>query len=303
MKLGKTIRLYLMDGAATGPIAAEIINWTGLVVLAPRAQLHELAGREELKRTGIYMLIGQDDETSRDKVYIGEADEVFKRLKQHDSDPNKEFWSRAMAVTSKDFNLTKAHARYLESRLIELATGARRALIANNTAPETKSLPESDRADMEYFLQQLQLVLPVLGIDLLRPRVSVDAQQASHSDSSPMFVMEQVGISAKAREVDGKFVVLAGSIARVDGTESWTHCRELREELVASGVLVEADGGTYRFEEDYEFNSPSAAAATVVAGNRNGRVVWKVESSGQTYAEWKEQQIEAAELAAGSRGA
>lgn len=32
MPLGKTIRLYLIDGSATGPIAAEIINWTGQVV-------------------------------------------------------------------------------------------------------------------------------------------------------------------------------------------------------------------------------------------------------------------------------
>ena len=32
---GKTIRLYLVDGVATGVLTAEIINWTGKVIVAP----------------------------------------------------------------------------------------------------------------------------------------------------------------------------------------------------------------------------------------------------------------------------
>jgi hypothetical protein len=124
MALGKTIRLYLTDGSATGPIVAEIINWTGRVMVVPRAQLHELAKREELQKTGVYALVGPDGRTGRNRVYIGEADEVFTRLKEHDKDEKKDFWTHAVTVTSKDYNLTKAHGRFLESRLIELATVA-----------------------------------------------------------------------------------------------------------------------------------------------------------------------------------
>ena len=36
MPLGKTIRLYLADGTPTGPVVAEIINWTGQVIVVPR---------------------------------------------------------------------------------------------------------------------------------------------------------------------------------------------------------------------------------------------------------------------------
>ena len=145
MAMGKTIRLYLIDGSPTGPMVAEIINWTGQVVLVPRAQLHELAKREELQRTGVYCLVGPDAEQSRDRVYIGEADDVFTRLKTHDRDEKQEFWTRAVTITSKDQNLTKAHARFLESRLIELAKRANKAILTNGTSPGPNSLPESDR--------------------------------------------------------------------------------------------------------------------------------------------------------------
>lgn len=50
---GKTIRIYLVDGEPTGILTAEIINWTGKVLVAPRSQLADLAKRPEVKRTGV----------------------------------------------------------------------------------------------------------------------------------------------------------------------------------------------------------------------------------------------------------
>jgi hypothetical protein len=160
---GKTIRLYLVEGTPTGILTAEIMNWTGKVTVGPRTQLAELAKRPELKRTGIYLLVGPDpDIPNKDRVYIGEGDSVLTRLTAHADDEAKDFWTRAVVVTSKDENLTKAHARYLESRLIQLASAAQRATIVNGTAPAQPPLPEPDVADMEFFLSQVQLVLPVL---------------------------------------------------------------------------------------------------------------------------------------------
>ena len=73
--------------------------------------------RRELDRTGIYFLTGPDREDSDTlQIYIGESDNVRKRLVQHSKDENKDFWERTCVVTSKDRNITKAHARYLEFR-------------------------------------------------------------------------------------------------------------------------------------------------------------------------------------------
>ena len=52
--LGKTIRIYLVDGKPSGILSAEIINWTGSVLVSPRSNLSDLAKREEVRRTGIY---------------------------------------------------------------------------------------------------------------------------------------------------------------------------------------------------------------------------------------------------------
>jgi hypothetical protein len=129
--MGRSIRLYLADGTPGGLLTAEIMNWTGHVVAAPRSDLASLLKRPEASRTGIYLLLGDDPEsTGGSLAYIGEGDDVGKRLYQHaraEDRGGKDFWDRAIILTSKDANLTKAHARYLESRLIALAVQAKRS--------------------------------------------------------------------------------------------------------------------------------------------------------------------------------
>ena len=148
VSLGKSIRLYLADGTPGGLLTAEIMNWTGHVVAAPRSDLAGLLRRPEASRTGIYLLLGDDpDSLGGSLAYIGEGDDVGKRLYQHaraEDQGGKDFWDRAIMLTSKDANLTKAHARYLESRFITLASQARRSRLINGTAPAPLPLPEAD---------------------------------------------------------------------------------------------------------------------------------------------------------------
>lgn len=169
MTKGRSIRLFLADGTPGGIITAEIMNWTGHVMTAPRSRLADLIQRSEAGRTGIYILSGTDPEGGyKPLVYVGETDSVGKRLAQHNKDEAKEFWEQTCIVTSKDQNLTKAHARYLESRLIQIASEAGRVSLTNNTAPDAPLLPEADLSDMEYFIEQLRVVLPVLGLEVLK---------------------------------------------------------------------------------------------------------------------------------------
>jgi len=295
MNRGKTIRIYLVDGVPTGTLTAEIMNWTGKVLVAPRSQLAELAKRDEAHRTGVYFLVGADpDSSARECVYIGEADDVLKRLANHDRDDSKDFWTRTVIVVSKDENLTKAHGRYLESRLIQKASEAGRARVMNGTSPPPPGLPEADVADMEYFLDQVVMILPVLGLSVLQPRPRAAAAPAAER-ASPIFRLERVGVKAEAREVEGQFVVLKGSTARKEGVESWTSYRGQREQLIEEGRLVEgADPDFLVFDDDVAFSSPSAAAAVVLGRNSNGRIEWKVADTGQTYADWQALQLKLA---------
>ena len=112
-----TIKLFLAKGTPKGLRVAEISNWNGKALAAPRFEFAELVARDELQRSGVYLLVGTDPESGAPALYIGEAEAVGKRLKHH---TDKDFWSHAYVFVSKDENLTKAHVRYLEGRLIEI---------------------------------------------------------------------------------------------------------------------------------------------------------------------------------------
>jgi hypothetical protein len=53
---GRTIRIFLADSEPNSMLLAEISNWTGQVLVAPRSQLDQLSKREEVRRTGVYLL-------------------------------------------------------------------------------------------------------------------------------------------------------------------------------------------------------------------------------------------------------
>jgi hypothetical protein len=291
---GRSIRIYLVDGDASGLLTAEVMNWSGKFVVAPRTMLKELANREEVSRTGVYILAGPDPENAaQDMIYVGEGDNVLKRIATHDKDSDKEFWTRCVAVISKDLNLTKSHVRYLESRLIAKGNAADRARLCNGTAPPLPPMPEPDVDDMEGFLAHIELVLPVLGFDFLKPRPAIGPiGVAVASRTSPVFELTSGEASAKAQEIDGEFVVLKGSTALATPKDSWTSYRGLRDRLIADHKLVAIpDRALYLFAEDVPFKSPSAGGAVVYAGNINGRMVWKVAGTTQTYADWHQSQL------------
>lgn len=305
MSTGKSIRLFLADGTPGGLLTAEIMNWIGHVIAAPRSDLAALLKRPEVSRTGIYVLLGDDpDSVGGSLAYVGEGDDVGKRLYLHarpEDQNGKDFWDRAIVLTSKDTNLTKAHARYLESRFITLGLQANRARLMNSTSPTPIVLPEADVSDMEYFIEQAKIVLPVLGINIFRSAATT-APARSDSDGttaapSPIFELrlKKDGIVATSQEVDGEFTVHQDSLVRVAWAGVHDGYKRLREKLEHDGTLVpSSDGQTMRFTHDQVFASPSAAAAVVAGRSANGRAEWKVSGSGLSYGSWQSQGVDAA---------
>lgn len=304
MTQGRSLRLFLVDGTPNGLLTAEIMNWTGHVLSGPRTKLSELVQRPECARTGIYFLVGSDPDNSfRPLVYIGESDDVATRLRQHNREENrggKDFWEKVCLITSKDQNLTKSHVKYLESLLIRNATNVGRCQLMNGTAHDYVNLPESDQADMAFFAEQIRIVLPVLGYDFLRMpvRTTAPASLASQDPSaeSPTFLMRVPHTQhiATGQEIDGEFVVLAGSYARRGWEGTHRGYETLFKQLCESAVLVEDENGLRRFSADYAFSSPSAAAAVVSGRSANGRKAWVADDSGLTYGAWQEQLVNAA---------
>lgn len=306
MRGGKSVRLFLADGTPGGLLTAEIMNWTGNVVVAPRSDLAALLKRPEAGRTGIYILLGDDPESlGGQQAYIGEGDDVSKRRYQHarSEDQNgKDFWDRAIVLTSKDANLTKAHARYLESRFISLALQANRTTLTNGTTQPPITLPEADASDMEYFIDQAKIVLPVLGVNLFRSvavaPALIEMSEPNERTSSPVFelTLKKSNVVATAQEIDGEFTVMEGSTARAEWIEIAGHSYTgLRTKLEEDGTLAPtADGAGMRFTRNHVFASPSAAAAIVVGRAANGRTEWGVRGKRQTFGQWETEGVEAA---------
>jgi len=299
---GRSVRLYLVDGSPTGILTAEIMNWTGHALVVPRSRLGEAQSRDEFIRTGIYFLVGDDpDQPTKARVYVGEGDSVIERIKSHSKDVSKDFWSRACIVTSKDANLTKSHARYLEHRLVALIKSADRANLANGNEPARKPLPESDIADMEFFISQVEVILPVVGFDFLRPKGKSQAPiELSEKGLQPRSEIELVltsgkhGYEARAVEVDGEITVLAGSKATTKSDFSTNGYAPLRDQLIRDGKLVPtSDPQFMEFASDVVFMSASAAAAVIKNRNTNGRTAWRLVSTGQTLKDWQDEQLSA----------
>ena len=265
-----TIKLFLPRGDAKSLRTAEISNWTGKAIAAPRTELDELLQREELDKAGVYILSGSDPLSGSPRAYIGEAEVIRERLKHK----TKEFWISAIVFVSKDENLTKAHVRYLENRVLTEAAQVGRCTLEQNQ-PGGAKLPESDREDMEVFLSHIRQLLPVLGSDLLIPV----GQPAAKQQSGGILFCRMKGAEGRGRRTPDGFVVFRGSTAVLQERESakkYPYVLTLRNQLIANGTLVKKDG-FYEFTKDTEFSSPSAAAAVIEGGSANGLIEWRTE--------------------------
>jgi Domain of unknown function (DUF4357) len=274
-----SIYLFLAHGRPDGLRLVEKSNWTGLGLVSSRSHYTRVRRRDEWSRPGVYLLTGPPaGETSKDRLYIGEVDDVRDRLDNHFR--NQEIWTAVIAFISRDDNINKAHLRYLEARLIQIATEADRVAVENNTAPPLPRLSEADRADMEGYLAEMLVILPVLGVVAFE---SV-ARAAPATD-----LLRLTAKQAEASGADGPegFVVFEGSLARLDEVTSiHPYLTTLRKRLVNEGVM-RPDGAGLRFAKPHIFDSPSTAAGVVMGRTANGRIMWK-DSAGRTLKERQE---------------
>lgn len=288
---GKQIKLFLVDGTPGGLTTAEITNWTGHLISAQRSDLADMLKRDEAQRTGAYLLLGDEAAATLTRCYIGEADIVGDRLPGH---KKLDFWDRVVVITSKDANFTKAHARYLESRLVELAKQAGRVVLENKTAPNLPGLPEADASDMDYFISQLQIVLPVLGVNAIR--VPLPEPGTVEDTLSPVFHLQNARgqVDAEAQQIDGEFTMLAGSyvIATWDATgkapstrKQYDYFRAQHQELLDRGDIV-VGKGRGRLTRNVVFTSPSLAGAIALGRSCNGRREW-ISDDGEMFGDWE----------------
>jgi len=187
--------------------------------------------------------------------------------------------------TNKDENLTKAHVKYLESCFINLAISAKRYNLENGTNPQKPLLPRGDKDSMDEFIEQAKGLIGVLGHRILEPLAQINEKPSQGIDEVQQIEKEPLSgtklylsiknITAQSMLTDDGIVVLTGSLASKEVTDSLSSgYKKLREKLISQHVMVDK-GDTYVFEKDYLFSNPSPAAAIIVGYSMNGRRRWK----------------------------
>lgn len=278
MNRPQSILIFLPDGSPRSVKIAEITNRVVKAVLIPKNKLDYIGQREEAKGVGLYFLFGESLDKAKPMVYIGEAEDCYTRLKQHNRE--KEFWNYAVVIISKINAFTKAHVKYLEHISVKMAKEANRYDTENGNIPTKPYLPEHMEADLLDSFDTIKILLSTLGFPIFE---SVAKQSV---DKAEILELSAKGIKAEGDLIDDGFVVFKGSEAKKDTTPS---CHEylitLRNKLLKDGIIEEQEDKLV-FREDYIFNSPSTAGGVLLGRATNGWTSWK-NGKGKTLDELK----------------
>jgi hypothetical protein len=302
---GRRIELFLVDGVPGGTTIARVAGWTGCVLVAPRERLDEALRRPEARGAGLYLLVGDRQgpkgSPSGESCWgIGPISELTGGSGGAGPGlPGGGPWDRMVLVTAADDALTDLHWASLQARLVERAAAAEETLMAGTLVPGAPPIPEAQVSDVEAFLDQLRIILPVLGITAVAAQsgpapVEAPPPRTGGTPSSPVFslVDPRRGVDARARMEGEDFVLLAGSrvvpewenTGRTAATRrSYAAYKAQYDGFVADGSIV-VERGRGRLTRDIAFATPSGAGAIAIGHSCNGPTAWTWE--GGTYGEW-----------------
>lgn len=282
----KKITVFLSEGLPKGIREVKIDQWSGRAICGPRSRLGEMLKISELNSGAcVYFLIGDSQQGSLPQVYVGEADGFKQRIMNHEY--KKDWWKDVAVFFSQDGSLTKTGIKFLESVSIERLKGIGKCILDNNNQPAKPSMPKEDVSGLEVFYENIALIMPLLGFDIFVQDVHVEGKKE--------LTLFCYGKGVKAEGIllnDGKIKVLKGSEAVQKNVTSFdSHFyRGLKDELLRMGRLVKK-GDNLAFTDEYVFDSPSAAAAIILARSASGPVEWK-DKNGTTLKEILEIAIE-----------
>lgn len=287
MSRGITITNYLADGDPEGIIFTYMSNWSGQAIKIPRNLFADSKNLIELQRPGLYFLLGQNLENPDDKmVYVGEANNLSERLAQHLRDADKSFAEIFICFSSKDENLTVSHTKYLEQKTISHLNKSSEYRLLNKKEGSMINLPKMVQDEMDTYFDYMKVVLPTLGYSILH--IARKLQKGIAKEGLDLFYLEIGGYKAVANLTSNGIEVKQSSEMKVEETPSISGSySNLRKTLIEKKIVLPKNGKLV-FEQDYEFPSPSTAAAIILGYSINGRTAWK-DKRGKTLKELEEQ--------------
>lgn len=274
----KTIQIFLPSGEPHGIRIAEITTRIVQVIEVPRSLLSDFLAMEQSAQVGVYFLIGEDTEDGDRLVYVGQTGDLRARLTAHNQ--KKDFWERALVLVSKTNSLTQTHALFLEWHALQQIRNAGRFADENGNSGSRPHTPAPLEAECFEVFETGSVLVSSLGYPLFDPV----AKPKQSEEPEDVFSLRSPsnGVEAKGLYTAEGFVVLAGSIGRVDTAPSLGETNERwRQRLLDADVMRPNEEGRLVFPKDHLFKSPSGAAIALLGRTANGWREWK-SPQGQT---------------------
>ncbi|WKS32933.1 GIY-YIG nuclease family protein [Corynebacterium propinquum] len=237
--------------------------------------------RTELKQSGIYLLLGADDETGEERLYVGQARErkngngVLGRVQEHLNSESKNYFTHAILIIDSDNSFGPTEISYLENSFYEQAQSAGRVRVVNSNIPSPGNVTEEKQAALDEFIATAKILIGSLGyhaFDTVDDGKSAtqDRTETSPPSVEPLLFLDSAGATGQGRQTNDGFVVLEGAQLREQVKASMPELAHKNRERLAGRI-------NERFEltRDTLFPSPSAASSFLVGASTSGKVYWK----------------------------
>jgi hypothetical protein len=155
------VRIFLQDGTVDGVKFVAKSKWIGRGIVIPRALLGDELERTELNSSGVYLLVGAEEE-GRQSISIGSAAPLAERLR--DEAAKSDFWSWVLISNAKKGALSLDTIQYLEVRLLQMARQSCHLQLVHSRDIALPKLDQHEQDAAEEYLQHLLCICPVVGL-------------------------------------------------------------------------------------------------------------------------------------------
>lgn len=197
-----TIKMFIPDGDPNNIIVVNKMNWTGTGVRITRGEWNNYRSRSDVNSSGIYILLGYSDSGDIPTVYIGQGENVRDRIDSHIK--NKDFWDNCIIFTSNNNSLNRAHITWLEWALIDKARKTNRCVLDNSVEPKEPSLIESEKADIQFFLNEILSILPIIEVRVFEREKSIIVKD--NNDNFDTKVLDTIVVPAQEEGFQEQFI-------------------------------------------------------------------------------------------------
>jgi len=279
--MDKTLQITFYKGETNGIKILEFLKWEIIWFFIPKILfttelLYSDYFRDSIINTWVYFLLWE-------KIYIGQAVNVFERLKSHIREGKKEF-KDIMCFTTSDNSFDEWDINYLEKTIISLAKEKSDLHLMNLSNGNNTNIKIYRKADLNIYIEEMKFILNILALNFL------EKNREENNWDEAKFHIDSKSTNATLEINEKWYVVLKGSYGNDNEQDSMLKTyKNLRNELYERWVIEKRDGKIY-FLKNYIFTSPTAPAQILLWYSVIWPQKWK-NKNGMTLLEYEKNKI------------